>query len=138
MGKDELSEYYPSAVDALAKEVRMWVFNEESLYKRLEALAEDYARKKLRGRFDKAKAIKGIVTVLVKPTLTFLRKKGYIEGWVRVSKNDKWRIAELLWPTVEYEVNEHLKQLKTQKVARSIKRHKKHVIKKRKKRGLLI
>jgi hypothetical protein len=66
----------PQIVDKiLAREIELFAENEYKMYQRLLDIQKNYSLKRKRGTWDKSKAIKGLVTMYVNPSISEYRRQ---------------------------------------------------------------
>lgn len=79
------------------RELELYIENDYTLYKQMQAFLANYSLKRKRGTFDKAKAIKGLLNVVRAAITKYNRELGSIGT---VNKETKEAVAKELFKTL--------------------------------------
>ena len=103
---------------SLARELTLYIENDGGIYKSVTTpLINNYARKKLRGVYNKQRAIKGILMIVEAGRRKYIRDFGSIGG--NMSMETKIQIAKELYPMIDEESTYEAKRLRKQAQAKS-------------------
>jgi len=100
------------AIDkAMARELTLFIENDGNLYRQITTpIISNYAKKKVKGTFNKTNALKGLLNLVEAGRKKYIREFGSLGS--QVSMDTKKEIARNLYPLINEQASVEAKRLK--------------------------